>query len=68
MTAETVYESAKIEFRRTEIKAPFDGYVENLAKQGQLLQNGQSCANNFSNTPKIVGNVSEMMVAKIKPG
>ena len=69
VTAETVYESAKIELERTEIRAPFDGFVENLAKQGQLLQNGQSCASIISLTPlKIVGNVSEMMVAKIKPG
>ena len=43
--------------------------MENLAKQGQLLQNGQNCASIISLTPlKIVGNVSEMMVAKIKPG
>ena len=69
VTAETVYESAKIELERTEVKAPFDGFVEKLAKQGQLLQNGQSCASIISLTPlKIVGNVSEMMVAKIKPG
>ncbi|MAK16522.1 MAG: hypothetical protein CMQ70_00960 [Gammaproteobacteria bacterium] len=69
VTAETQYESAKIELERTEIKAPFDGFVENLAKQGQLLQNGQSCASIISLTPlKIVGNVSEMMVAKIKTG
>ena len=69
VTAETVFESARIELERTEIKAPFDGFVENLAKQGQLLQNGQSCASIISLTPlKIVGNVSEMMVAKIKPG
>ena len=69
VTVETQYESAKIELERTEIKAPFDGFVENLAKQGQLLQNGQSCASIISLTPlKIVGNVSEMMVAKIKTG
>ena len=69
VTAETVYKSAKIELERTEVKAPFDGFVEKLAKQGQLLQNGQSCASIISLTPlKIVGNVSEMMVAKIKPG
>ena len=69
VTAETQYESAKIELERTEIRAPFDGFVENLAKQGQLLQNGQSCASIISLAPlKIVGNVSEMMVAKIKTG
>ena len=69
VTVETQYESAKIELERTEIKAPFDGFVENLAKQGQLLQNGQSCASIISLSPlKIVGNVSEMMVAKIKTG
>ena len=41
VTAETVYETARIELDRTQIKAPFSGFVENLAKRGQLLQNGQ---------------------------
>ena len=69
VTAETVYETAKIELARTKIKAPFDGFVENLAKKGQLLQNGQVCASIISLSPlKIVGNVSEVTVAMIKPG
>ncbi len=69
VTAETVYETARIELARTKIKAPFDGFVENLAKKGQLLQNGQVCASIISLSPlKIVGNVSEVTVAMIKPG
>ena len=69
VTTETVYETAKIELARTKIKAPFSGFVENLAKKGQLLQNGQVCASIISLSPlKIVGNVSEVMVAMIKPG
>ena len=69
VTAETVYETARIELARTKIKAPFDGFVENLAKKGQLLQNGQVCASIISLSPlKIVGNVSEVTVAIIKPG
>ena len=69
VTAETVYETARIELDRTQIKAPFSGFVENLAKKGQLLQNGQNCASIISLSPlKIVGNVSEVMVALVKPG
>ena len=69
VTAETVYETARIELDRTQIKAPFSGFVENLAKRGQLLQNGQNCASIISLSPlKIVGNVSEVMVAMVKPG
>jgi len=68
VTAETVYESARIELERTNIKAPFSGFVEKLAKKGQLLQNGQVCASIISLSPlKIVGNVSEVIVAMIKP-
>ena len=68
VTAETVYETARIELERTNIKAPFSGFVEQLAKKGQLLQNGQVCASIISLSPlKIVGNVSEVMVAMIKP-
>ena len=44
-------------------------FVDNLAKEGQLLQNGQICASLVSLSPlKIVGNVSELVVSKIKPG
>lgn len=69
VTAETVFETARIELDRTQIKAPFSGFVENLAKKGQLLQNGQNCASIISLSPlKIVGNVSEVMVALVKPG
>jgi multidrug efflux system membrane fusion protein len=69
VTAETVYETARIELDRTQIKAPFSGFVENLAKKGQLLQNGQNCASIISLSPlKIVGNVPEVMVAMVKPG
>ena len=68
VTAETVYETARIELERTNIKAPFSGFVEQLAKKGQLLQNGQVCASIISLSPlKIVGNVSEVLVAMIKP-
>lgn len=69
VTAETIYETAKIELNRTKIVAPFDGFVENLAKEGQLIQNGQMCASIVSLSPlKITGNVSELVVGKIKKG
>ncbi|GIS47255.1 MAG: hypothetical protein Ct9H90mP19_4920 [Gammaproteobacteria bacterium] len=67
VTTETVYETARIELGRTKIVAPFDGFVEKLAKEGQLKQNGQMCASIVSLSPlKIAGNVSELVVSKIK--
>ena len=69
MTTETVYETARIELSRTKIVAPFDGFVEKLAKEGQLIQNGQMCATIVSLSPlKVAGNVSELVVSKIKRG
>ena len=69
VTAETVYETARIELNRTKMVAPFDGFVEKLAKEGQLIQNGQICASIVSLSPlKIAGNVSELVVSKIKKG
>ena len=69
VTTETVYETARIELGRTKIVAPFDGFVEKLAKEGQLIQNGQMCASIVSLSPlKIAGNVSELVVSKIKKG
>ena len=69
VTTETVYETARIELSRTKIVAPFDGFVEKLAKEGQLIQNGQMCAAIVSLSPlKIAGNVSELVVSKIKRG
>jgi len=69
VTTETVYETARIELSRTKIVAPFDGFVEKLAKEGQLIQNGQMCATIVSLSPlKVAGNVSELVVSKIKRG
>ena len=69
VAAETTFEQARIALERTNIAAPFRGFVDNLAKEGQLLQNGQICASLVSLSPlKIVGNVSELVVSKIKPG
>ena len=69
VSAETHYESAKIELERTKISAPFDGFVEDLAKEGQLLQNGQNCARIISLSPlKIVGNIPEILVSKVEVG
>ena len=69
VTTETVYETARIELSRTKIVAPFDGFVEKLAKEGKLIQNGQMCATIVSLSPlKIAGNVSELVVSKIKRG
>ena len=59
VTSEATYEASKVDYERTKIKASFNGFVENLAKEGQLLQNGQLCASLISLSPlKIVGNVS----------
>ena len=69
VTSETAFESAKIELDRTKIRAPFGGFIEDVAKEGQLLQNGQKCGTLISLSPlKIVGNISELLVSKIKLG
>jgi len=69
VASETTYESARIELERTNIAAPFDGFIENLAKEGQLLQNGQNCGRLISLSPlKVVGNIPEMLVSKVKVG
>ena len=69
VTSEATYEASKVDYERTKIKASFDGFVENLAKEGQLLQNGQLCASLISLSPlKIVGNISELLVNKVKIG
>ena len=69
VTSEASYEAAKVDYERTKIKATFNGFVEKLAKEGQLLQNGQLCASLISLSPlKIVGNVSELLVNKVKIG
>ena len=33
-----------VELNRTEVKAPFDGYVENIVKPGNFIQRGEICA------------------------
>jgi len=69
VSSETNFESARIELERTKISAPFDGFVEDLAKEGQLLQNGQNCARIISLSPlKVVGNIPEILVSKVEVG
>ena len=69
ITAETTYEQARIALDRTKLSAPFDGFVDNLAKEGELLQNGQICGTLVSLSPlKVIGNVSEIAVSNIAMG
>ena len=68
--AEAALKEAKLDLERTEIRAPFAGTIENLpAKQGRLLNVGNTCATLVSVDPLLfIGQVSERSVAKAQEG
>ena len=75
--AKAAYESARasvrmmeIELANTVIKAPFDGFVEEIpVEMGDLLQVGQVCAHIVDMNPMlVVGQVSERDVGRLKLG
>ena len=53
-----------VELNRTEVKAPFDGYVENIVKSGNFIQRGEICATIIELSP--ITFVAEVPEAKIK--
>ena len=53
-----------VELNRTEVKAPFDGYVENIVKPGNFIQRGEICATIIELSP--ITFVAEVPEAKIK--
>ena len=42
-----------VELNRTEVKAPFSGYIENIVKPGNFLERGQICATIIKLSPII---------------
>ncbi len=69
-SARAILEQRKRELRVTELRAPFDAYVDSRpADIGAFLQKGQSCAVLMQRDPMlVVADVSEDHVAKLKTG
>ena len=61
-------ERAQIALQKTQVIAPFDGFLERLlVEEGGFLQRGNACARLLELDPIIVvGNVSELEVSQIK--
>ena len=58
-----------VELNRTEVKAPFAGYIENIVKPGNFLERGQLCATLIQLSPIIfVAGVPEYEINKVKEG
>lgn len=65
-----VIQQVRIDIKRTRIRAPFTGIIEEQpSKVGDLLKNGDICARLVSQDPiLVVGEVTESEVSKLKPG
>jgi biotin carboxyl carrier protein len=58
-----------IELNRTEVKAPFDGYIEDIVKPGNLLERGQLCATIIELDPiTFIAEVPENSIKDVKEG
>ena len=58
-----------VELNRTEVKAPFSGYIEQIVKPGNFLERGQNCATIIQLNPIIfVAEVPEFSINKIVTG
>ena len=58
-----------VELNRTEAKAPFSGYIENIVKPGNFLERGQICATIIKLSPIIfLAGVPEYEINKVKKG
>ncbi len=58
-----------VELNRTEVKAPFSGYLEQIVKPGNYLERGQVCATIIQLNPIIfIAEVPEISIAKVKVG
>ena len=53
-----------VELNRTEVKAPFNGYIESILKEGNFIQRGEICATIIELSP--ITFVAEVPEAKIK--
>jgi multidrug efflux system membrane fusion protein len=58
-----------VELNRTEVKAPFSGFIEQIVKPGNYLERGQVCATIIQLNPIIfVAEVPEFSINKVEAG
>ena len=58
-----------VELNRTEVKAPFSGYIEKIVKPGNFLERGQICATIIQLNPiTFVAEVPESDINKVSEG
>jgi len=58
-----------VELNRTEVKAPFSGYLEQIVKPGNFLERGQVCATIIELDPiTFIAEVPEFNINKVKTG
>ena len=58
-----------VELNRTEVKAPFDGYIESILKEGNFIQRGQVCATIIELNPiTFVAEVPEILIKDVFEG
>ena len=58
-----------VELNRTEVKAPFSGYLEQIVKPGNFLDRGQVCATIIQLDPiTFIAEVPEFNINKVEPG
>ena len=58
-----------VALNRTEVKAPFSGYIESIVKPGNFIERGQVCATIIKLDPIIfIAEVPEISIAKVKVG
>jgi len=58
-----------VELNRTEVKAPFEGFIEQIVKPGNFLERGQVCATIIQLNPIIfTAEVPEFSINKVETG
>ena len=58
-----------VELNRTEVKAPFSGFIEQIVKPGNFLERGQVCATIIQLNPIIfIAEVPEFNINKVETG
>ncbi|MBT23313.1 MAG: biotin-requiring enzyme [Gammaproteobacteria bacterium] len=58
-----------VELNRTEVKAPFNGYIESILKEGNFIQRGQICATIIELNPiTFVAEVPEILIKDVFEG
>ncbi|MCR9277259.1 MAG: efflux RND transporter periplasmic adaptor subunit [Pseudomonadaceae bacterium] len=69
-SAEAQLARANLDMAKTYVRAPFDGFVENIGMDiGDFAQTGTACADIVDLDPMLlVGRVQESLVGNIKPG